>query len=240
MERRILMIGGLAASLLAASNAAGEVEILSHTRRISVDTYISHYSGAFFHEDSDSDAAQTTDVGAWSDEVQAHAVIDWLYADASAAQDSLVSTGVLSGSGAGEYDLNANCSLTDADGIAESLYEVVFRVTDSQAYDLTVTMATWDAGWGLTYGEGYLWDLDTSETYFDCWHESAETTWTSSGTLPPGDYGLMMYACALSEVNVAMDTGWAWFDFTLDVPAPGSAVSVLVGGFVFARRRSLV
>lgn len=239
MERRTLMIGGMAALLLAASGAAGDVTILSHGRTINAESYVLYFDGMDAIVDSDGDSASAPGAGAWSDTVIVHAVADILYADASAEQDSLISTQVLSGYGYGDYDLDANSSMSDAEAQAESSYDVQFRVTSNQAYDLDVTMAAWNDGWGLTFVYAELWDINTTESYFSQWHEASEETWTTSGMLPPGDYGLTMYAYASGLVHVDTDTGWAWFDFTFKVPAPGSA-GLLFGGLMLTRRRGPV
>jgi hypothetical protein len=237
MKRRNFWTGGMAALLLAASGAAGDVTILSHGRTINAESYVLYFDGMDALEDSDGDSASAPGAGAWSHSVDAHAVADILYADAGAEQDSLVSTQVLSGYGYADYDLDAYSSMSDAEALAESSYNVQFRVTANQAYDLKVTLAAWNAGWGLTFAYAELWDINTTESYFSQWHEASEETWTTSGTLPPGDYGLTMHAYASGLVHVDTDTGWAWFDFALEVPAPGSAACVLAGGLMLARRR---
>jgi hypothetical protein len=220
--------------LTAAANA--DVTLISHQRSISADTYVLYFTGDDTITDSDYDSGQTSAPGAWSDAAYAHAVADWLYADGWAEQASLVSTSALSGTGEAEYDINANSSMSDAEAVCDSLYDVVFQVAAAQPYELDVTLAAW-SGDGLTYAYAELWDINTMTSYFYQWHEGNERSWSLAGTLPTGTYGLSIHAYASGYVHVDADTGWAWFDFTLSVPSPGSAACLALGAALATCRR---
>ncbi|MFG0251760.1 MAG: hypothetical protein ACF8NJ_02670 [Phycisphaerales bacterium JB038] len=241
MSHLTLPTAGLLALTLAAAGGAGQVTLLSQDRSISADAYVNYFTGDDSIVDTDYDAGQTSLTGPWVDTAHAYAAADPLYADAWAEQDSLVSTGRLSGYGYVEFDVDGYASMSSAESYADSLYTVEFQVASSQAYELDVTLAAWcSSTWQLAWAGVELYDAGTSQALFSQWVEyppGTETTWTSSGTLPAGTYVLHAETVVSALAIVDVDDGWAWFDFTLGVPAPGTALWLLAGGAVLGRRR---
>lgn len=236
MERRIIWTAGLAASLLAASGAAGHALIQAHARQLYADTYV-HKAGI---EDSDNDSASAPGAGVWNHDVLAQAVVDLQHAAAFAEQYSLISATELSGYGLAAYDVYANAPDGEAEASAQSTYEVLFAVPDDQAYELEVTLGAWCDGGGNAAVSAELQERDTLDYYFSesiVWPHGEETTWTTSGTLPPGEYRLRVNASVSALVSNDLYSGNSYFDFTLNVPAPGSAAGLLFGGLMLTRRR---